>query len=130
MTNKNLVLVYVRVVGEVPCPNPDLSLVAAHACLRLFCMYDEYKVLSSHPKEDQKFVFKIDYCLMQVKSIAKYAPREHFAILSTCIKLPSVFKTFVLSIFEWLLKTGFTVILMLTWINMETFIISFHTVFT
>ena len=34
---------------------------------------------------------------------------EHSAILSTCIKLPSVFKTFVLSIFEWLLKTGFTV---------------------
>ena len=34
---------------------------------------------------------------------------EHFAILSTFIKLPVVFKTFVLSIFEWLLKTGFTV---------------------
>ena len=27
----------------------------------------------------------------------------------TYIKLPFVFKTFVLSIFEWLLKTGFTV---------------------
>ena len=37
------------------------------------------------------------------------APREHSAILSTFIKLPFVFKTFVLSIFEWLLKTGFTV---------------------
>ena len=29
-------------------------------------------------------------------------------ILSTFIKLPFVFKTFVLSIFEWPLKTGFT----------------------
>ena len=34
---------------------------------------------------------------------------EHFAILLTFIKLPFVFKIFVLSIFEWLLKTGFTV---------------------
>ena len=33
---------------------------------------------------------------------------EHSAILSTFIKLPFVFKTFVLSIFKWPLKTGFT----------------------
>ena len=37
------------------------------------------------------------------------APREHSAILSTFIKLPFVFKTFVLFIFEWPLKTDFTV---------------------
>ena len=35
--------------------------------------------------------------------------REHSAILSTCIKPTSIFKTFVVSIFEWPLKTGFTV---------------------
>ena len=35
---------------------------------------------------------------------------EHSAIRSTFIKLPFVFKTFVLSIFEWPLKTGFTVL--------------------
>ena len=35
---------------------------------------------------------------------------EHSAILSTFIMLPFVIKTFVLSIFEWPLKTGFTVI--------------------
>ena len=58
-------------------------------------------------KEDQKLVFKINYRLMQVKSIAECL--EHSAILSTFIKLPFVFKTFVLSIFEWPLKTGFTV---------------------
>ena len=46
--------------------------------------------------------------LMQVKSITD-TPREHSAILSTCIKLQPVFETFVLSIFEWPLKTGFTV---------------------
>ena len=35
---------------------------------------------------------------------------EHSAILSTFIKLPFVIKMFVLSIFEWLLKIGFTII--------------------
>ena len=34
---------------------------------------------------------------------------EHSAILLTFIKLPMVIKIFVLSIFEWQLKTGFTV---------------------
>ena len=34
---------------------------------------------------------------------------EHSAILSAFIKLPFLIKIFVLSIFEWLLKTGFTV---------------------
>ena len=34
---------------------------------------------------------------------------EHSAILLTCIEQPHGFKTFVLSIFEWPLKTGFTV---------------------
>ena len=43
-------------------------------------------------------VFKTDYC-----------QREHAAILSTCIKLPVVINTFVLSFFERLFYTGFTV---------------------
>ena len=50
-------------------------------------------------------VFKTDYRLMQVKSIAEC----NSAILSTFIRLPFVFKTFVLSNFEWPLKTGFIV---------------------
>ena len=37
------------------------------------------------------------------------APREHSAILSTFIQIPFVFETIVLSVFEWPLKTGFTV---------------------
>ena len=45
---------------------------------------------------------------MQVKSIAECS-KEHSAILSTFIKLPFAIKPFVLSIFEWPLKTGFTV---------------------
>ena len=35
---------------------------------------------------------------------------EHSAKLSTFIKLPYVIYIFVLSIFEWLVKTGFTVL--------------------
>ena len=35
---------------------------------------------------------------------------EHSAILSTFIKLPFVIKIFVLSFFEWPLKSGFTVL--------------------
>ena len=57
----------------------------------------------------KKWVFKADYCLMQVKSIAECSKMEHSSILLTFIKLPFVIKIFVLSIFEWLLKTGFTV---------------------
>ena len=42
---------------------------------------------------------------------------EHSAILSTFIKLPFVFKTFVLSIFEWPFYTGFTVTLFSIWVH-------------
>ena len=44
---------------------------------------------------------------MQVKSIAEW---EHSALLLTFIKLPFVIKIFVLSIFDWLFYTGFTVV--------------------
>ena len=59
-----------------------------------------------HSQKDQKLVFKTNYCLMQVKSIAE---RELSAILSTFIKRPFVIKIFVLSAFEWPFYTGFTV---------------------
>ena len=64
-------------------------------------------VLSGHSKRLPKLVFKTDYCLMQVKSITDGA--YSCSILSTFIKLPFIIKIFVLSIFEWPLKTGFTV---------------------
>ena len=43
--------------------------------------------------------------------VLQNAPREHSEILSTFIKLPFVFKTFVLSICEWSLKIVFIVFL-------------------
>ena len=80
-------------------------------------------------------VFKADYCLMQNKSIAECSPFianfrskvlqnvphllltevksiaecSNSAILSTFSKLQFVIMIFVLSVFEWPLKTGFTV---------------------
>ena len=53
----------------------------------------------------QKFVFKNNYRLMQVKSIAECSK----GILLTFIKLHIVIKTFILSIFEWPFYTGFAV---------------------
>ena len=38
-------------------------------------------------------------------------------MLPTFIKLPFVFKAFVLSIFEWSLKTGFTVLYLCNFVN-------------
>ena len=69
-------------------------------------------VLSGHSKRRPKLVFQTNYRFMQVESIAECsnAPREHSAILLAFFKLPFVFKTFVFSMFEWPLKTGFIVI--------------------
>ena len=65
--------------------------------------------LSGNSKGRPTIVIKTNYRLMQVK-------REHSAILWTFIKLPFVVKTFVSSIFEWALKTGFTVLVFNTWL--------------
>ena len=59
-------------------------------------MYSK-NVLSGHSKRRQK-VFKADFCLISRSKVLQNAPREHSAILSTFIKLPFVFKFFVLSI--------------------------------
>ena len=64
----------------------------------------ELKSLKRPLKKKTKNCFS---CLMQVKSIAG---------CSTCIKLPFVFKNFILSIFEWPLKTGLTVNVILVFI--------------
>ena len=58
-----------------------------------------------------KIVFKTNFRLMQVESIAECSkvPLEHSAIFLTCIKLPFVITIFVLSSFEWLFYTDFTV---------------------
>ena len=77
---------------------------------RLPVIYMYSKTCFKRPlKKRPKMVFKTHYRLMQIKKVLQNAPREHPAILLTCIKLPSVIKTFDLFIFEWPLQTGFTV---------------------
>ena len=68
-------------------------------------------VLSGHSKRRQKIGFQDQLSLNAGQKYCRMIKGEHSAILSTCIKLPSVIKIFVLSIFEWPLKTGFTVCL-------------------
>ena len=60
-----------------------------------------------------------DQLLLNVgRKYCRMLKEEHSAILSTLIKLPFVIKIFVLSIFEWLFYTGFTVLLCLIWLKM------------
>ena len=56
-----------------------------------------------------KMGFQDQLSLNAGQNYCRMLQREHYAILSTCIGLPHGFKTFVLSIFERPLKTGFTV---------------------
>ena len=67
-------------------------------------------VLSGHSKRRPKLGFQDHLLLNAGQKYCRMLLREHSAILLTLIKLPHVFKTFVLSIFEWPLKTGFTII--------------------
>ena len=71
----------------------------------------------------EKYIYTVNLCKMAslkktkkwfqdqllLNAGQKYCRMEHSAILLTFIKLPFVFKTFVLSIFEWPFYTGFTV---------------------
>ena len=73
----------------------------------LLILVDSKTRLKRPLKRRPKIGFKTNYRLMHVKSI------EHSAILSTCIKLPSMssmsLRPLRFPIFEWPLMTGFTV---------------------
>ena len=62
-------------------------------------------------KKDQKIGLQDRLLLNAGQKYCRMPQRKHSAILSTFIKLPFTIKTFVLSIFKWPLKTGFTVFL-------------------
>ena len=66
-------------------------------------------VLRGHSKRTPKFGFKYQLPHNVGQKYCRMLHGEHSALLSTFIKLPFSIKTFVLSIFKWLLKTGFTV---------------------
>ena len=60
-------------------------------------------------KKETKIGFQDQSSLNGGQMYCRMLHGEHSAILSTFIKLPFVMKTFVLSVFEWPLRTGFTV---------------------
>ena len=64
-------------------------------------------LLSKRPKIN----FQDQLSLNAGQKYCRMLPLEHPAILLTFIKLPFVIKIFVLSIFEWLFYTGFSVIM-------------------
>ena len=66
-------------------------------------------VLSGSSKRRPKIGFQDRLSLNVGQKHCGMFQGEHSAILLTCIKLPFVSKTLVLSTFEWPLKTGFTV---------------------
>ena len=75
---------------------------------RILSLYSQTFVkrpLSKRPKID----FQDQLSLNAGQKYCRMLQGEHSAILSTFIKLPFVIKIFHLSIFEWPLKTGFTV---------------------
>ena len=72
-------------------------------------MYTVKSVLSGHSKSRLNIGFQDRLSLNAGQKYCRMLQGEHSAILSTFIKLPFVIKIFVFSIFEWPLKTGFTV---------------------
>ena len=62
-------------------------------------------------KKKTKIDFQYQLSLNAGQKYCRMLQGEHSAILSTFIKLLLAFKTFVLSNFEWSLKTDFTVTL-------------------
>ena len=74
-----------------------------------FYYYTVKPVLRGHSKRTPKIGFQYQLSLNAGQKYCRMLQVEHSAILSTFIKLPFSIKTFVLSIFKWSLKTGFTV---------------------
>ena len=66
-------------------------------------------VLSCHSERRPNIGFQDRLSLNASQKYCRMLQGEHSAILSTFIKQPFAIKTIVLSIFEWPLKTGFTV---------------------
>ena len=65
--------------------------------------------LRGHSKRTPKIGFKYQLPHNVGQKYCRMLQGEHSALLLTFIKQPFSIKTFVLSIFKWLLKTGFTV---------------------
>ena len=90
----------------------QMPLINTHAGPNVFIeKYRKYSkpVLSGHWKRRPELV-RSGLLLNAGQKYCRMLQGEHSAILSTFIKLPFFMNTFVLCIYEWLLKTGFTVV--------------------
>ena len=87
-------------------------ITAALKALIMTTLDDKYSktCLKRSLKKKTKIGFQDRLSLNAGQKYCRMLQGEHSAILSTFIKLPFVIKTFVLSIFERPLKTGFTVL--------------------
>ena len=72
-------------------------------------LYTVKPIVSHHSKRRPKVGFQDQLSLYAGQKYCRMLQGEHTAILWTFIKLLFVYKNFVLSIGEWLLRTGFTV---------------------
>ena len=87
----------------------DLVLTMPQLVRIILELYTVKPVLSGHSKWTPKIGFNDRLSLNAGQNYCRMLQGEHSAILLTFIKLPFVIKAFVISIFEWPLKTGFTV---------------------
>ena len=81
------------------------------AKVMLFYTVNSTKTCLKRPlKKKTKIGFQDRFSLNAGQKYCRMLSLEHSAILSTFIKLPFVNKIFILSIFEWPFKTGYTVL--------------------
>ena len=116
VTNISVWLLLAGIIGA-RCGKLYVYLTLMMGCIIILLPYNNFgrdhstvkPVLSGHSKRRLKIGFQDQLSLYAGQNYCRMLQWEHSAILSTFIKLPFVIKPFDLSIFEWLLKTGFTV---------------------
>ena len=103
--------------SEAPASN---KLVIAHLFIKQFRLQQYNKTMATLKKT--KIGFQSQLSLNAGQKYCRMLQGEHSAILFTFMKLPIVIKIFVLSIFEWLFYTGFTVALSGNVIQLLTYV--------
>ena len=94
-----------------PCFEPlviNVPIVYGGICLGPDLLFSTKNCLKRPLHKRPKIGFHDQQSLHAGQRYCRMPQGEHSAILSTFIKLPFVIKIFVLTIFEWPLKTGFT----------------------
>ena len=112
LSKKQITKALIRLRG---CSGWSAPVLFANPRRQVFSQRGPYKVYSKtclkRPlKKDQKIGFHDRLLLNAGQKYCRMLQRKHSAILSTFIKVSLTINILVLSIFEWPLKTGFTVL--------------------